>query len=72
MPKPSITPLETLGLPQRSLCTLARHSIDSVEALGRLKPEQIRRMLPYCDALYALTRFKHWHDRVYPAPAPFR
>lgn len=68
MKKLSITPLEALGLPQRSLCTLVRHQIESVEALGRLTPAQVKHLLPYCDAMYALARFQHWHDRVYPSP----
>lgn len=70
MKKLSITPLEALGLPQRTLCTLVGHQIESVEAVGRLTPAYIHRILPYCDALYVLARYKHWSNYVYPSPPP--
>ncbi len=70
MKKLSITPIESLGLPQRTICIFFRHQIESVEAIGRLEPAAIYRLLPYCDATYTLARYRHWHSRVYPCPPP--
>jgi len=63
-----MTPLSVLGLTAKALDALARHDIQSVEALGDLTPERVRQIMPYCHAMCTLAQFRHWFNRRYPSP----